>query len=68
MNSRVRKILSIYVIFIIVALFWMVLEQMILGETRPDSVDSIIAIILSVSLYFNFKNSKKFKQWVKDNF
>lgn len=50
-----NEILVMCGIATLVTLLWQALELVILKEIVPNDVDTIIAIILSVSLYGNYK-------------
>ncbi|GEM02515.1 hypothetical protein SAMN05421839_10623 [Halolactibacillus halophilus] len=47
-------IFKILILYIIVTIAWMLLEKIIYGQTQPRLVDDVIAIVLSISLYYNF--------------
>jgi uncharacterized membrane protein len=48
-------------IFVVVSLCWQLLELIMIGKTNPNNVDTVVGIILSLSLYKNFENQKWFK-------
>ena len=48
-------------IFLVVSIAWQLLEIVMIGHINSNNVDTIIAIILSLSLYQNIKNQKWFK-------
>ena len=48
-------------IFLVVSIVWQLLEIVMIGHINSNNVDTIIAIILSLSLYQNIKNQKWFK-------
>jgi hypothetical protein len=48
-------ILWIFLIYIVIAILWMIAEKIIYGVITPRILDDIVAIILATSLYFNFK-------------
>ena len=48
-------------VIIAIAVLWQLLELLAYGEIRPSEVDTIIAILLGISLYINLKTL--FKLW-----
>ena len=48
-------------IIIAITVLWQLLELLAYGEVRPSEVDTIIAILLGISLYINLKTL--FKLW-----
>ena len=48
-------------ITIAITVLWQLLELLAYGEIRPSEVDTIIAMLLGVSLYINLKTL--FKLW-----
>ena len=48
-------------IIIAITVLWQLLELLAYGEIRPSKVDTIIAMLLGVSLYINLKTL--FKLW-----
>ena len=48
-------------IIIAITVLWQLLELLAYGEIRPSEVDTIIAMLLGVSLYINLKTL--FKLW-----
>ena len=48
-------------IVIVITVLWQLLELLAYGEIRPSEVDTIIAMLLGVSLYINLKTL--FKLW-----
>ena len=48
-------------ITIAITVLWQLLELLAYGEIRPSEVDTIIAILLGISLYINLKTL--FKLW-----
>ena len=48
-------------IVIAITVLWQLLELLAYGEIRPSEVDTIIAMLLGVSLYINLKTL--FKLW-----
>ena len=48
-------------IIIAIAVLWQLLELLAYGEIRPSEVDTIIAMLLGISLYINLKTL--FKLW-----
>lgn len=49
----------ISVILILVTLGWQGLEMLMIGHINPNNVDSVITLILSLSLYGNLKMCRK---------
>ena len=43
------------IIYIYVCFSWVVIELLLIGEMKPNKVDDIIALILSFSLYLNYR-------------
>lgn len=64
MKNTMIEIIEVLLISVCVCLLWRVLEKLILGQVNPNSVDSIIGLILIVSLYGNLKHCKNI---IKDN-
>ena len=48
-------------IIIAITVLWQLLELLAYGEIRPSEVDTLIAMLLGVSLYINLKTL--FKLW-----
>ena len=48
-------------VIIVIAVLWQLLELLAYGEIRPSEVDTIIAMLLGISLYINLKTL--FKLW-----
>ena len=48
-------------IIIAITVLWQLLELLAYGEVRPSEVDTIIAMLLGISLYLNLKTL--FKLW-----
>ena len=48
-------------ITIAITVLWQLLELFVYGEIRPSEVDTIIALLLGISLYINLKTL--FKLW-----
>ena len=48
-------------IIIAITVLWQLLELLAYGEIRPSEVDTIITILLGISLYINLKTL--FKLW-----
>ena len=48
-------------ITIAITVLWQLLELLAYGEIRPSEVDTIIAMLLGISLYLNLKTL--FKLW-----
>lgn len=58
-NNLISEILEIVfyicVMYIIVSGLWVLGEKLMYGEVTPRGIDDIVALVLAVSLYFNFK-------------
>lgn len=57
-----KDILLFQCIIIVVTVIWQLLELIFYKEVKPDHIDSVVAIILSISIYTNvmfYKNIKK---------
>lgn len=50
-----NEYLKIFGIGAVVMLVWQVLEVVMLGEVVPSNIDSVIAIVLTFSLYLNLR-------------
>ena len=48
-------------IIVAITVLWQLLELLAYGEIRPSEVDTIIAMLLGISLYINLKTL--FKLW-----
>ena len=48
-------------VIIAITVLWQLLELLAYGEIRPNEVDTIIAMLLGISLYINLKTL--FKLW-----
>lgn len=48
-------------IIIAITVLWQLLELLVYGEVRPSEVDTVIAMILGISIYINIKTL--FKLW-----
>ena len=48
-------------VIIAITVLWQLLELLAYGEVRPSEVDTIIAMLLGISLYLNLKTL--FKLW-----
>ena len=48
-------------VIIAITVLWQLLELLAYGEVRPSEVDTIIAMLLGISLYINLKTL--FKLW-----
>jgi hypothetical protein len=53
------RFIEVITIGTIVTLSWIGLEMIILGCVNPNNVDTVIAIILTYSLYMNLEYWKK---------
>lgn len=56
-----KDLLLFYAIALSVTIFWQLLELLLYKEIKPDHIDSVIAIILSVSIYINIAFYRKMK-------
>lgn len=61
LNKYLESLLKLFGIGTIVILMWQLLEVSILGEIRPNEIDTIIGIILTFSLYGNLKWFERLK-------
>ena len=52
---------KLFWIFIVVAISWQLIEIIMIGCVNPNNVDTVVSIILTLSLYKNFENQKWFK-------
>lgn len=50
-----KDIILVFVIFYAIARLWIFIEMKIYGMTFPNDADTIIAFILSASVYINIK-------------
>ena len=48
-------------VIVAITVLWQLLELLAYGEIRPSEVDTIIAMLLGISLYINLKTL--FKLW-----
>ena len=58
MKNKMQNFLILMGIGTIVTVVWQTIELKINGKITPNDVDSIIGVILTCSLYLNFKNWK----------
>lgn len=54
-NTLLEEILKIATIKILVTLLWKILEISILGDIVPNRADNVIGVVLTLSIYLNFK-------------
>lgn len=59
MNRIVNDLIKYFGIMAIITFTWQVLEVFMLGEIIASRVDSIIGIILTLSLYYNLESWNK---------
>jgi hypothetical protein len=59
MKEHIINFLKLIGIGTVVTLSWEGLEMVMLGAINPNSVDSIVGLILSYSLYYNLKYWKE---------
>lgn len=61
----VKEILRDSILFagitIAITVLWQLLELFVYGEIRPSEVDTIIALLLGMSVYMNFKTLFKLR-------
>ncbi|MGJ0846506.1 hypothetical protein ACR77J_07450 [Tissierella praeacuta] len=57
--EKLNEFLKVVGIASIVTITWQLLEIVILGKIAPNKVDSIIAVILTLSLYANLNTINK---------
>lgn len=55
MLNYILDILSILIIYVVIGLVWMAAEKLIYGQITPRFIDDVVALVLAISLYFNFK-------------
>lgn len=53
--------IKIFIIAIAITCFWQLLEIVMIGEIRPNKVDTVIALILTFSIYGNLNRNKIMK-------
>lgn len=51
----IKDALEVFGLFIAISALWIFAERSFYGEVTPRGIDTFIAVILSLSLYFNFK-------------
>ena len=56
MKKELGKVLIFIGILTLVTSMWQELELLESGRITPNNVDTIVGLILTCSLYFNFKN------------
>lgn len=54
MKNTITDYLVIFGIGFLVVSIWQILEVIIIGEIVPSTVDSIVAMVLLISLYGNY--------------
>lgn len=59
MQKFINESFLVIGIAVIVTLVWQGLELAMSGEIKPNKVDTVIAFILTLSLYFNLKKKRK---------
>ena len=55
LNKYLKEVALLIIIRLSISLIWRYLEILITGSFQKDEVDSIIALILQISIYFNIK-------------
>jgi len=55
LKKLIYETIKIITIYIYVCFSWVVIELLLIGEMKPNKVDDIIALILSFSLYLNYR-------------
>ena len=58
--NTLKKYIMIAIIIFVAEGFWKVLEFLFYGEVQPRIVGNIIGLLLTISLYYNYK------MWYKD--
>ncbi|WP_179280999.1 hypothetical protein [Paenibacillus sp. XY044] len=48
-------VIGVVVLYLVISLIWMAAEKLIYGQITPRFIDDVVALVLAVSLYFNFK-------------
>lgn len=59
----------LFVIVVFISGAWMLSELIIEGKIEENAIDTVIALILSMSLYKNYKHykaKKEFLEWLKE--
>ena len=55
----IKELIILLLIFIVVCLGWQLLEIIMIGHVNPNNVDTVIGIILTISLYKNLISNEK---------
>lgn len=61
MKKLIKEYIKAIGIGLIITYGWQGLELLMIGKTNPNMVDSIIGLILTLSLYINLKMWKRIK-------
>lgn len=48
------NLLGVFFLYAIISVIWQQLELKIYGKITPRILDDIVAVVLAISLYFNF--------------
>lgn len=59
MKEAINKFLIMFGIFMLTLIFWRFLELLLIGKVMPDKVDTIIWVLLNISLYQNLQTWNK---------
>ena len=54
----IQQILELSGIAAIITCIWQLIEIMFMGEVKPSNVDTLIGLILSISMYCNWITTK----------
>lgn len=65
--TNLNEVLILCGIAGLVIVLWQLIELIVLKEIRPNDVDSIIAMILTFSLYGNYKFLQTKLRYKKEN-
>lgn len=60
-KNKIINYLILIGIAIGVTFLWQLIELIMIGHINPNNVDSVIGLVLTYSLYINYKNLKKTK-------
>ena len=60
-SVMLRDILSYAIIYVLVWLVWCGLESLIYGEIQPRVVDDIVSLLLSISIFSQYKSNTERK-------
>lgn len=55
MYKKLEKIAIVCTIYLMISFFWIVVENVVLGYTNPNTVDTVITVFFTASVYGNYK-------------